>query len=584
MRFTTPSVLGATATTGIFLFLSCFVVGVRADLKYYIYTEEEQHTTNAESTVVILQSVGSLPLRQSTFSTDGDACPEMVFQAGGINPKYLCAGSHPQTNNDNEKLTAFFPIAPTDLSGPESLLPFRFAAFQRSRGTSSGLLSWRNALAVDLEVATSETQPQSLDAVSMGIDTSRDAFNSEWINSSSSIPSFQDGEVVAEWYLLTEEGGEPIRNGGVIQLIKGKPPSLAQEEQSEYSANDENVSKSSASATSLWQQQQQQQQQQHSNSCKSIAETICDDDNNDRFGTMCSLMMQVGLDKMFSFSKGTSFTLYAPTNDGFVRAFADKPKPALLSGHDLTKLLLSHVIVTSTSELAQSQTIGAAPTESGIRYEEMICGTKNQMASDQITKIGCDSNAEVAYVLGAGNGGKNSPRPKFLEVDHTSCNGIIHTLDYVILPSDEQVPHTHVHNTEQSSKDAVTDIESSSTNNITEKNKDGEDEAQQQPSFASKTNQLDDSEIMSFFQQTMQDLGVGDEIPPATSDDENNTATTTSTTMATIDTTPTATANEKNEQGIDTESGEFHSFFGRTGAEPTKKDVGPTREGNLRRR
>ena len=612
MRFKTPSLL-VLGTAGIFL--SFLTATVHADLTYYVYTEEdEQSTTNEEATIIVLRSVGSLPLDKSTFSTTGDACPEMVWKAGGINPRYLCAGpAHPNDNqNENDASSpsnaAFFPIAHGDFGASGSFLPFRFSAFQQSQGTPSGLLVWRNSLVVDLGTATSEDQPQFLDAMSMGKDTSKDSINAQ------TLASYSDGEAIATYYLLTEEGGDPIMDGGTIRIVKGKPKSSH-----EQSADDE--TKNDTVAVSLTQAPQQQPTQEdvpekQSRRCQSIAETICDDENNDKFGTLCSLMIQVGLDNMLSYSKGNMFTLFAPVNDGFTEAFSDKPKPSLLSGHDLTKLLLSHVIVTGTTNSAQSMTIGEASISKEFRYEEMVCGAKTEMASGWITKTGCDVNAEVSYVLGPGNGGSLSPKkPEFLDVNHETCNGIIHTLDFVILPGQElpqQQVGSQVHNHGTSNKGVVNiggggssvglgGVSSKSKyRDVTTRINDDEEPQQQQPpspqeqpqqeqpSFGSTTNTLDESEVMAFFQQQKQDLLEQSSpwILPTTA--TNTTTTTTTTTTPSItntaedatETTPVTIVSESEQKEkirsslIDTKSAGFLSFFGRTGAKP----------GNLRRR
>lgn len=613
MRSRTPSFLLSVA--GIFLFFLCFAIyDVRADLRYYVYTEEEEQSNREERAVIVLRSIGSLPLHKSTFVTTGEGCPEMVTKAGGLNPNYMCAGAQYSEPNDSDEVdendptdyarVAFFPIAPADSAAPKSKLPFRYASFQRSRGIPNGLLMWRNALVVDIEIATSESHPHFLDAVSMGVDTSKETFNSDWVS------SHEDGAVIAEWYLLSEEGGDPIRDGGSIKLIKGRPASLFSPDQ--YDDDYEEVGNDDFVVDAAPQQQQQEQeqeqsskndtpvsstsepQQQHkpsSETCKSITDTICDDENNDKFGTLCSLMMQVGLDQMLSLADGPDFTLYAPTNDGFSRAFVNKPQPALLSGHDLTKLLLSHMITTGIgTESDQSETIGlgggSSPTSkasnNGISYEEMVCGTKQIMASQQIVKVGCDANSEVAYVVGKGNGGKSSPRPKFLDVDYEACNGIIHTLDYVILPSPSSkkegvgVPHQHFHDSIGGTVNIAGETGSSTsetTNEVAGAKVNGDNGTAQQPqlsqqqtSFDSKTNQLDESQVKSFFQQTKEDLGDEPErqVTPPTSktveEDETSTA--------------AIEAEMIDNDGIDTESKEFQTFFGRN----------PARPGNLRRR
>jgi len=411
-----------------------FIVVVQADLKYYIYLEEESVLKDADinkninyledntaGEVIVLESVGSLPFEKSSYSADGDTCPSMVSKAGGINAQYLCVGS----NQLQKESIVFFPIAPTTRydSTTASHLPLRFGALTESHGASSGLLLWRNALAVDWPVSATSLNAlnTSLNGISFGKDTSRDLFNTEWLRSTTS--SYQDGEVVAEWHLLSESGGDPILNGGSLQLIKGKPsPSLQQEQLSDD--GDKSVTDTVSVADYL-------PNKASAISCQSIAQTLCSENNNEKYGTMCSLMMQVGLDDVLSSSgSDSSYTLYAPTNEAFSRTFGGKAPPALLSGHDLTKLLLSHIIVGNSNESSQSQ---ARPGQIAFRYEKMVCGAKRIMASMQVTKIGCDANAEISYVIGAGN--QNIHKPSFLDVDHETCNGVIHTLDYVILPS-----------------------------------------------------------------------------------------------------------------------------------------------------
>lgn len=441
---------------------------VKADLKYYFYTEEAeveaidennvvQVQGNGADAMVILESVGSLPFEQSSYTTFGDSCPSMVSKAGGLNAQYLCVGLHNQKEN-----FVFFPIAPDD-STAGSRLPFKFAPLAESQGTASGLLLWRNALAVDWSGNNdSKSSDFLMDGVSFGKDASRDRFNTKWFESSNE--RFEDGDVVYEWHLLSGPGGDPIHNGGSIQLIKGKPPKTTLKEQSL-----KNSDSATASINNTVPEIASEQ------SCQSIAQTLCDDKNDEIFGTMCSLMMQVGLDEVLSSSSGTSFTLYAPTNDAFYHAFDGKAQPALLSGHELTKLLLSHVVIADESELSQFES-----GTSIVRYEEMVCGTKMIMASEQVAKIGCDANAEVSYVIGAGN--QNLFKPSFVAVNEETCNGLIHTLDFVILPSSvvDSVAEEHHH-------DHNVDIAEVSGNNM-------------------NNNNLNESEVISFFKQTTEDI------------------------------------------------------------------------------
>mmetsp|Transcript_34055 Transcript_34055/g.80154 ORF Transcript_34055/g.80154 Transcript_34055/m.80154 type:complete len:576 (-) Transcript_34055:1133-2860(-) len=491
MRFSlNNSATGFVLST--FIAFSFFHVVVYADLKYYLYIEEEnvsEETTitdeldrgegTAAGEFIVLEAVGSLPFERSSYSVDGESCPSMVSKAGGINPLYICVGSHDQQKEN----VVFFPIAPTPDydSDIASRLPLRFGALTESRGISSGLLLWRNAIAVDWVVPTATVNEAnlSLDAISFGIDNSSDQFNTEWLRSTSS--GYHDGEVLAEWHLLSEIGGEPILDDGIIQLIKGKPPISPQQPDLLDDGNepiaivntltDSSQNSLPPKATTVY--------------CQSIGETLCDDKNNEKFGSMCSLLMQVGLDYLLSSpSSGSLYTIYAPTNEAFLRAFGGKTRPALLSGHDLTKFLLNHIIITVTSE---------SSGESVFRYEDMVCGTKRIMASHQATKIGCDTNAEISYVIGAGNDNLN--KPKFLAVDHETCNGVIHTIDYVILPSsfdndDESMEQNHNHYFVNIDPEVELD-------------------EQQTPTI---TNNLKESDVISFFQFDTRDFeGIVDE-------------------------------------------------------------------------
>ncbi len=586
----------ASTLLGIGSLLSLFSE-VTADLTYYIYAEEELLGNEEETYVISLRSIGSLPLDKSTFTRAGDACPQVVWEAGGFNRNFLCAGSshpfsHSQRANSNpaanfNSLAAFFPIAPSNPS--DNILPVRFSAFERSRGTPTGLLTWRNSLAIELDVAVNEDQPQFLDAVSMGRDMSNNSFNSKL------LAAREDGEVLGEWYLLSKLGGEPILEGGKIQLIKGMPPSTTQETSKSYEINStahNGAALANANDAPVAATEAPELEKPIANTCETITDVICGDEENYRYSTLCSLAMQSGLDEMLSFSDGNMFTLYAPTDDGFARSFLDR-SAALLSGHDLTKLILNHLVVSETEETDQAEIIGATRPEVALRYEDMVCGTKIEMASGQIVKIGCDENSEVAYVVGSGNGGIETPHPKFLQVDRQTCNGIIHTVDFVVLPtSHEQVHSTNVH-------EGAVDIAANNGNDDSNAEI-AEAVAQAIPqipiTFDAKTNELDKSQIMSFFVQTKQDLleESGPVIPPTTTN-----------TPAVVETSPVLDARveepeekapliepvsttnilqepERKEKrfidtqlNLDTRNSGFHSFFG-----PGR----PFRGGNLRHR
>ena len=506
----------ASTLLGIVSFLS-IASEVTADLTYYIYAEEEVQYNQEETYVISLRSIGSLPLDKSTFTRAGDACPEVVWEAGGFNRNFLCAGSsHPFSPSQRFKSDSatnvnsnavFFPIAPSNPSS--NILPVRFSAFERSRGTPTGLLTWRNSLAIEWNVAINEDQPQLLDAVSMGRDTSNNNFNSKL------LAAHEDGEVLGEWYLLNRQGGQPILEGGKIQFIKGMPPSTSQDvsQSDEINATAHNgAALATANDAPVAATEAPELEHPIVNTCESITDVICSDEENYRYSTLCSLAIQSGLDEMLSLSNGNMFTLYAPTDDGFARSFLDR-SAALLSGYDLTKLILNHLVVSEMEETEQMEVIGATRPKDALKYEDMVCGTKIEMASGQIVKIGCDENSEVAYVVGSGNGGIETPHPKFLQVDRQTCNGLIHTVDFVVLPtSDDQVSSTNVHQgaadisvntSNEDSNEAISEVAAPAIPQIP-------------ATVDGKTNQLDKSQIISFFAPTKQDLLEESGIPPTT--------------------------------------------------------------------
>jgi hypothetical protein len=184
-------------TTLLFL-VTTTVQFVKADLKYYVYIKNDEETTKNDSNkVVVLESYGSLPLNESISTKDdgGDSstCPtnnNSHTDEGSINPHYLCVGPtttassrHNNNSSDNSNNSSgnieFFPISRSVASVDESSggekgnkisgisrqehknienienienkkLPFKFSSFDKSYGTSSGLLLWRNVLAIDL--------------------------------------------------------------------------------------------------------------------------------------------------------------------------------------------------------------------------------------------------------------------------------------------------------------------------------------------------------------------------------------------------------------------------------------------------
>ncbi|OEU05795.1 hypothetical protein FRACYDRAFT_258189 [Fragilariopsis cylindrus CCMP1102] len=447
------TVIALFLTTLLTLTLTTKVQFVRADLKYYVYVNEKEPDSNKVVNVV-LESYGSLPLNESISTKEGDSCPtNSGTNEGGVNPHYLCVGPNYLGNS-----IEFFPIGPANETKNEQKLPFKFSSFEESYGTSSGLLLWRNVLAIDL----SSTGDNSINGKSYGIDKSNNNYNTEWLLSNKNPAedttavadngngNDNDNEnnnvLIAEWYLLNKMNGQPIFNDGLIQLIQGQPPSVPDRTSSSSAVPVVVVSEAVATATkeAATIVVKEEESESDTNNCESITESICSDDNDSSFSTFCSLLIQVGLDTMLhhnhilssSESANTNtnsfYTIYVPTNDAFTKAYQNESissPPQMLSGHDLTKLLLNHIIGNDSLP---------------VPYEKMLCGTKTYMLNGQITKIGCNANAIVSYVMGVSGNGihNNSIKPKFVLKNNNNkkkknCNGIIHMVDYVILPSQD---------------------------------------------------------------------------------------------------------------------------------------------------
>jgi len=431
------------------LLIQTTVTVVNADLNYYLYINEVDNS-------VVLESLGTLPFHKSSSTQDnGESCPAEVHEEGGINPHYLCLGPHSVGGID------FFPIAPTDdylnADGSHDELPFKFAKFEQSYGVFSALLLFRNAFAIDSSIARHHTiltgGDRAIKGTAFGIDHSNHEFNHDWLGDGNA------GDLIYEWNLFNKEqvhGGTPLRDGK-IRLIKGMPPTLSSQLgfvattpgdaiESESIAGD---SDNTATLEDLlpWLPPSSHYEDD------SITATICSDEQDHELSTFCGLLIQVGLDEMLSTcdtgatnygDSSVQYTIYAPTNEAFSKTYKNHNTnyddtilvpltlPQLLSGHDLTKLLLNHIIESNQA----------------VRYEDMICGTKTVMSNGQITKTGCNAEGKVDYVFGRGNDSMH--RPTFRDKNDDGklhCNGIIHTMEYVILPShdpqQEEEEYTH---------------------------------------------------------------------------------------------------------------------------------------------
>ena len=140
-------------------------------------------------------------------------------------------------------------------------------------------------------------------------------------------------------------------------------------------------------------------------------DVICSDE---RFSTLCTLAQAANLETVLGDNRSI-FTVFAPTNDAIEKLLAtgvDTSDPVFME-----YLLSTHVVVLSQ-----------------ITSSDIDC-TKPElppllMANDELTNVICDSGS--IFVVGGGN--TEDARPKVVDADIETCNGIIHAIDTVILP------------------------------------------------------------------------------------------------------------------------------------------------------
>jgi uncharacterized surface protein with fasciclin (FAS1) repeats len=165
---------------------------------------------------------------------------------------------------------------------------------------------------------------------------------------------------------------------------------------------------------------------------KPIDELVCED-NRDRFDILCNLLERTNLDDALD-NPSKSFTLFAPVNDAFidlqdeldvgVEEFTNQELAFLLQGH-------------------------------GARGEffddDLDCDARLDMINGEFTTTRCDDGK---FQVGEGNTPLNAPR--IIRADQEACNGVIHVIDHVILPSQftpapnpDPTPHPTPHPTDE---------------------------------------------------------------------------------------------------------------------------------------
>ena len=142
--------------------------------------------------------------------------------------------------------------------------------------------------------------------------------------------------------------------------------------------------------------------------CESIANIICD---LEEFKILCALVEEAEL--LDDLSGDAIFTVFAPIDSAFENLPFELANTVTTQAAVLEFLLLSHAV---SGELFTS---------------DLQCGGEISMASAAETTTVC----EDGDLFQSGGGNSAVSLPKVIKADTVACNGVIHTVDEVILPA-----------------------------------------------------------------------------------------------------------------------------------------------------
>jgi len=142
--------------------------------------------------------------------------------------------------------------------------------------------------------------------------------------------------------------------------------------------------------------------------CESIADVICD---LEEFESLCALVGQAGL--VDTLSGDDIFTVFAPVNSAFDNLPPGLADTVTAQADVLQFLLLTHVV---SGEFLSS---------------DLQCGGEISMVSTAETTTVCEDDD----LFQSGGGNSAILLPKVTKADTLACNGVIHTVDVVILPA-----------------------------------------------------------------------------------------------------------------------------------------------------
>ena len=135
-------------------------------------------------------------------------------------------------------------------------------------------------------------------------------------------------------------------------------------------------------------------------------ETVCD-----LFKSSCGISDFDDICGAITSTDGGAFTVFAPRNEAFDR-ISERTQNILEDRSVLNEVLLSHVVGRKIVE------------------EELYCGNTVHMESSYPTRTICSYND--VYQVGQGN--SRSAFPKITEYDLSTCNGVLHVVDNLIMP------------------------------------------------------------------------------------------------------------------------------------------------------
>ena len=149
------------------------------------------------------------------------------------------------------------------------------------------------------------------------------------------------------------------------------------------------------------------------------ADLVC---SNDDFSLLCGSLQQTGLDVDLD-NKNRRWTVFAPTDEAFLSLDSQIADEVFSTMENLEFVLLYHTIV--NQEVFSS---------------ELECSERILMTNLKETRTVCVG----AKVYQKGGGNEINQRPEIVGVDITTCNGVVHVVNQVILPF--KLPDGHIIN------------------------------------------------------------------------------------------------------------------------------------------